>query len=57
VIAGCGHAPHLECPDRLIQVLQTFRRTTPAGGAPPPAPAVAPAAAMSGAAGLPSGVK
>jgi pimeloyl-ACP methyl ester carboxylesterase len=57
VIAGCGHAPHLECPDRLIEALQTFRRTTPAGGSPPPVPAEAPAAAMSGAAHLPSGVK
>jgi pimeloyl-ACP methyl ester carboxylesterase len=35
VIPGCGHALHLECPDRLIEALQAVRRTTPARAATP----------------------
>jgi pimeloyl-ACP methyl ester carboxylesterase len=30
VIPGCGHAVHIECPDRLIQAIQRFRRATSA---------------------------
>ncbi len=29
VIPGCGHAVHFECPDRLVQALERFRRRFP----------------------------
>jgi len=29
VIPGCGHALHLECPGRLVEALQAFRRAAP----------------------------
>ena len=28
VIPGCGHAVHMECPDRLVQAIQRFRKAT-----------------------------
>ena len=30
VIPGCGHAVHIECPDRMVQAIQRFRRATAA---------------------------
>jgi pimeloyl-ACP methyl ester carboxylesterase len=35
VIPGCGHAVHIECPGRLVEAIQRFRRAT---SAPQPAP-------------------
>jgi pimeloyl-ACP methyl ester carboxylesterase len=29
IIPGCGHALHLECPGRLVEALQAFRRAVP----------------------------
>lgn len=29
VIPGCGHAVHFECPDRLVEALERFRRRFP----------------------------
>lgn len=29
VIPGCGHAVHIECPRRLVQAIERFRRATP----------------------------
>lgn len=34
VIPGCGHAVHLECPDRLVEAIQRFRRDTSAQPVP-----------------------
>ena len=30
VIPGCGHAVHIECPQRMIEAIQRFRRATSA---------------------------
>ncbi len=32
IIPGCGHAVHFECPDRLAQALERFRRRFPLPG-------------------------
>jgi pimeloyl-ACP methyl ester carboxylesterase len=42
VLSGCGHAVHIECPARLIEAIEAFRRATPARG-----PALRPAGASS----------
>lgn len=43
VIPGCGHALHLECPDRLIAALAALRRSNPPAAALRPAPVPSPA--------------
>jgi pimeloyl-ACP methyl ester carboxylesterase len=30
VIPGCGHAVHIECPGKLVEAIQRFRRATSA---------------------------
>ena len=34
ILEGVGHFPHLQAPDALLEVLEDFLATTPAGGAP-----------------------
>lgn len=42
VLAGCGHAVHLECPRLLVAALQRFRRATSAAAIPRAAPVPSP---------------
>jgi pimeloyl-ACP methyl ester carboxylesterase len=34
VIPGCGHAVHIECPGRLVEAIERFRRATASVSAP-----------------------
>lgn len=34
VIPGCGHAVHVECPEKLVEAIQRFRRATSARAVP-----------------------
>jgi alpha-beta hydrolase superfamily lysophospholipase len=36
VIEGCGHAVHIECPRKLVEAIERFRRRFPPHAAPRP---------------------